>query len=99
MKREYKKVIYSAINAKNTGMIVRMVKNKKGREFDIINFQIKGTEDNFVDFNCSPEEALQICWGLTKAVYHFLMGFEPYHKFRKKGGKSKFDKKDIWWSI
>lgn len=97
--REYKKTVFHAIGAKNTGFRIRMVKNKKGRKFDIINVQIQGYGSNFIDFNCSPEEALQLGWGLVKSVYHFLMGFEPYHKFRMKGGISKFDKKDIWWSL
>ena len=97
--KEYKKLIFQALGTRKTGMEIRLIKNKKGREFDIIEVKIKGRDTDLVTFRCSPEEASQISWALNKAIYHFLMGFEPYHKFRMKGGMSKFDKKDIWWSV
>lgn len=99
-KREYRKLVFCDVGSWNTGMTCKLIKNKKeGRLFDIIEVEIKGYKSDPILFRASPEEALAIAWGMIKSVYHFLMGFEPYHKFRMKSGKSKFNKSEIWWSI
>ena len=100
-KRQYTKTVFLVKKAKDTGMMVRVIKNKsEGRPFDVIKFSIFTDEENEnIHFDASPEEAIEIAWGLNKAVWHFLNGFEPYQKFRMKGGKTKYGKKDIWWSL
>ena len=100
MKRQYTKTVFIIQKGQNTGIEVRLIKNKKeGRSFDVIQFKIYTTKDQEdVCFNASPEEALEMAWGLIKAVRYFLNGFEPYHRFRE-SKNTKFDKKDIWWSL
>ena len=81
-------------------MICRLIKNKKkGRPFDVIEVTIKGRGSDPILFWASPDEALQIAWGMVKSVYHFLHGFEPYHRFREKSSIFKYKKDRIWWSI
>ncbi len=103
-KRQYTKPIFQSIGASGTGLQISLIKNKsKGRKFDVIEFMIKHLGDNgkveIILFNSSPEEALELAWGINKAVHGFLTGFEPYQKFRMNGAKTKFDKKTIWWSL
>ena len=99
-KREYRKLVFKDVGHSGTGMACKLIKNKnKGKTFDIIEVTIQGLNEDPLIFRASPEEALKIAWGLIKSVYHFLMGFEPYHKFRSTSGISKFDKSEIWWSI
>ncbi|HEC65579.1 MAG TPA: hypothetical protein ENI23_09805 [bacterium] len=100
-KRQYTKIVFHTKGAENTGMMCRLIKNKKkGRPFDVIEIFIKGYKADSITFRASPEEALEIAWGLIKSVWHFLQGFEPYQRFRMKGSKvTKYSKKSIWWSI
>ncbi len=104
-KRQYTKPIFQSIGANGTGLRISLIKNKnKGRKFDVIEVLIKHLGNNgevkTLFFNGSPEEALELAWGLNKAVHGFLTGFEPYQKFRVKGSQiTKFHKKSIWWSI
>jgi len=99
-KRQYTKQVFLVEAADGTGMACRLIKNKKkGRPFDVIEILIKGRNSDPILFWVSPDEALQIAWGLTKSVYHFLEGFEPYHRFREKDSKYKYGKDRIWWSI
>ncbi len=99
--RQYTKQVFRTYGAENTGMMCRLIKNKKkGRPFDVIEVMIKGYKSDPIVFWASPEEALEIAWGLTKSAWHFLQGFEPYQKFRRKGSKiTKYNKKSIWWSL
>ena len=104
MKRQYTKPIFQSIGAEGTGIRICLIKNKnKGRKFDIIEFLIKHKQDNgeigTILFHSSPEEALELAWGINKVVWDFLTGFKPYQIFRMKGAKTKFNKKSIWWSI
>ncbi len=104
MKRQYTKPIFQSIGGEGTGIRISLIKNKvKGRSFDVIEFLIKHKKDDgelgTIVFKASPEEALELSWGISKSVWEFLMGFEPYQKFRQRGAKTKFKKKDIWWSI
>ena len=103
-KRQYTKPIFQSIGASDTGIQISLIKNKSsGRSFDVIEFLIKHLGDNgeikTILFNTAPEEALELAWGINKAVHGFITGFEPYQKFRMKGAKTKFDKKTIWWSL
>ena len=103
-KRQYTKPIFQSIGSNGTGLRISLIKNKsKGRKFDVIEFLIKHLgNDGKVEtllFNSSPEEALELAWGINKAVWGFLTGFEPYQKFRMDGAKTKFNKKSIWWSL
>ena len=103
-KRQYTKPIFQSIGAEGTGIRICLIKNKsKGRKFDVIEFLIKHKKDDgkigTILFNSSPEEALELSWGINKVVWDFLTGFGPYQKFRMKGSKTKFNKKSIWWSI
>ncbi len=104
MKRQYTKPIFQSIGSEGTGVRISLIKNKKeGRKFDVVEFLIKHLgNDGKVEtllFSGSPEEALELAWGINKVVWEFLTSFEPYQKFRMKGAKTKFSKKSIWWSI
>lgn len=98
MKRQYTQRIFETIKGQGTGMRATLIRNKsKGRPFDVIGFEIRILDGESITFNASPEEALEIAWGMIKAVYHFLHNFEPYRIWRSKGTKNKWTKKKIWW--
>ena len=100
MKKEKREIVFHTIGADKTGMMCRLITNKKdGRPFDIIEVFIKGYNSDQIFFMASPEEALEIAWGLIKSTYHFLQGFEPYQKFRGKGSKYGHIKRKISWSV
>ncbi len=104
MVRQYTKPIFQSIAGEGTGIRISLIKNKsKGRKFDVIEFLIKHKKDNGelgeILFKGSPEEALELAWGINKALWEFLMGFKPYQDFRANGAKTKFRKKSIWWSV
>ena len=102
MKKQKTELVFLSQKSKNTGMMVEIIKNKeKGRPFDVIQFTILTDHKNKnVIFRCSPEEALEIAWAMTKGCWHFLNGFEPYQKFRTSGdSQTKYPKKTIKWSI
>ena len=98
MTRQYTQTIFLVKKHKNTGMMCQLIKNKKdGKPFDVVKFTILPLEGKPLVFNASPEEALEIAWGMIKTVYHFLNNFEPYRIWRSKGTKYKWTKKRIWW--
>ena len=97
MKRQYTKTIFVVRKHKDTGMMCRLIKNKsKGKPFDVIAFTIFPLKGEPLTFNASPEEALEIVWGLTKTVWHFLQEFEPYAIWRSQKSESKWSNKKIW---
>jgi len=100
MKRQYTKRIFHVIGAKGTGMECNLISRKtKGKPFDVVEFKIFTVGNNpNVSFNASPEEALEIAWGLIKTVYHFLLEFEPYRIFRSQGSIRPLTKRKIWWN-
>ena len=103
MPRQYTKPVFQAIANRGTGIQVNVIKNKsKGRSFDVIGVQINHLKNNGevggISFNATPEEALEIAWGLIKAVHHFLIGFKPYQDFRT-SDNTKFKKSSIWWNV
>ena len=99
MKRQYTKTIFLVKKHKNTGMMCRLIRNKKnGKPFDVVEFTIFPLKGEIIIFNASPEEALEIAWGLIKTVWHFLNDFEPYKIFRSKKSDSKWTKKRVGWS-
>jgi len=99
MKRQYTKPIFQVIKHKNTGMQCNLINRKqKGKPFDVVEFKIKTLNDGLIQFNASPEEALEIAWGMIKTVWQFLNEFEPYRIFRSNKAEYKWTNKKIWWS-
>ena len=76
MKRQYTKKIFQILGALNTGMECSLIRRKsEGKPFDVINFKIytlPGQED--IEFDASPDEALEIAWGMIKSGQKLFMG-------------------------
>jgi len=99
MKNQYTKKVFQVIKYKS-GIEINLIKRKKkGKPFDVIEVKIFPYKDDPIIFYASPEEALEIAWGLNKTVWQFLNEFEPYRIFRSQKSDSKWSKKRIWWSL
>ena len=72
-KRQYRRSIFRAQYAKNTGLDIGYIHNKReGNPLDVISVIIVGIE-TIVEFNCRLDEAVCLSAGLTKVATQMLI--------------------------